>query len=78
MNYVDLQVRPPKKQVKGTKHREAFRLCAYCRKMQTLNWADQDGKPGIAQGYAQGNIYTVFSIKGFRVLDDKTARHVDS
>ena len=23
-------------------------------------------------GYAQGNIYTVFSIKGFRVLDDKT------
>lgn len=46
--------------------------------MQILNWADQDGKPGIAQGYAQGNIYTVFSIKGFRVLDDKTARHVDS
>lgn len=64
--------------MKGTKHREASRLCAYCGKMQILNWADQDGKPGIAQGYAQGISIRFFQLKVSEFLTTRPHGHVDS
>jgi len=46
--------------------------------MQILNWSYHDGKPGIAQGYAQENIYTVFQLKVSEFLTTRPHGHVDS